>query len=108
MNRPRTAPRDYLLDFACDMELELRRNDHKGGWDCMTPAQLIHRARQELREVEKAVESNGDVVSECADVANFMAFLATNWKEREDQPKRGWADCRPDDRDTGERTEFCG
>ena len=38
--------------FAEQMELKLRENDHKGGWEGVTPLWLMARLREELDELE--------------------------------------------------------
>lgn len=78
--------RTELLDFAREMQIKLNMNSHKRGWDELTPRQCLYRMKQEMGELERAVESNkskGDVVAECADVANFAMFLAHNYEPKE-------------------------
>lgn len=72
-------PRSVVEWFTERMEEKLMRNDHKGGWEVMGPRELIARARQELDELEQAVENKkggAAIASEAADVANFVMMLA--------------------------------
>lgn len=78
------APRDCLLAFACDMEKELRENDHKDGWGDLSHAWILNRIKQEYEELRRAVETGRApeiIISECADVANFCMMLADNIKD---------------------------
>lgn len=70
-----------LLEFANEMHKELENNNHKGGWEYLSPQWIINRMRQEVDEIERAIQKGKpveEVVSECADVANFAYFLAHN------------------------------
>ena len=61
------------------MEEKLEMNSHKGGWDGMTPGELLRRIKQEVGELTRAIEKNRsalDVAREAADVANFCRMLA--------------------------------
>lgn len=65
--------------FAEQMELRLRRNDHKGGWSNCTHSYLKRRLRNEVSELEHEltlVENNEMVIHEAADVANFAMMIA--------------------------------
>lgn len=72
--------RAKLLSFAVIMQEKLDDNAHKGGWANETPKQLLKRAKQELRELEAAVnntyQSEDDIAREAADVANFCMMIA--------------------------------
>jgi len=73
-----------ILNFACAMQKELDKNDHKSGWRECNWEWLIKRAKQELGEVERAIQKNKPIkviLSECADVANFMMMIADNYEE---------------------------
>lgn len=76
------APRDELLSFACDMEHELRNNDHKEGWHHLSDRRLMNRINQKLKELKRAIKKGGntEVIGEAADVANFLMMLADNHK----------------------------
>jgi len=70
-----------ILRFACNMQLELDNNDHKEGWQNLSPVWIINRIKQETLELEKAVKNKKlkkEIISECADVANFAMMLADN------------------------------
>lgn len=79
-------PRALVRAFAAEMEMALRANDHKGGWDNEVPGWLLNRAREELQELEDVVDAvrakgvspelAASVRAEAADVANFVMFVA--------------------------------
>lgn len=78
--------RPEVLAFAIVMEAKLRENDHKGGWQGMTPGQLIVRIREETDELADLFladyyKSGGTpdrrkLNGEAADIANFAMFAA--------------------------------
>ena len=88
--------RPQVLRFALLMEQVLRENDHKGGWQGMTPEQINRRLEQESQELSIAISRLHDAhrlpvgapvkardekrfsresVLEAVDVANFAMFL---------------------------------
>jgi len=73
--------RTSIRRFAEAMESKLEENDDKGGWGCMPPKTLLLMAIVELRELTDAIienKSGEEIISECADVANFMMMIADN------------------------------
>jgi hypothetical protein len=87
--------RPQVRAFALLMERELRANDHKGGWRACAREWLAKRARQETKELKRAVReavviedatrglSDGPMIAarnriaeEAADVANFAMMVA--------------------------------
>ena len=78
--------REEVRDFAIEMEERLRANDYKGGWKNELPQFLIARVREELEELDEAVdrirancledELADNVWHEAADVANFAMMVA--------------------------------
>tara|TARA_B100000700_G_scaffold331737_1_gene467778 strand:+ start:11214 stop:11471 length:258 start_codon:yes stop_codon:yes gene_type:complete len=66
--------------FAEAMELKLRRNDHKGGWEETDLDTLFIRLREEVDELQEAIERENpfEVLFEAADVANFAMMIAWN------------------------------
>jgi len=67
-----------------EMELALRRNDHKFGWQVATYPYLIDRANQEIRELLQALHTKSTpdkIVREAADAANFLMMVADNYGE---------------------------
>ncbi len=76
--------------FAVEMQKKLDKNSTKSGWWTMTPGQCLRRAKQEMGELTRAMQKNksaDEIVGECADVANFVMFLAHNYRENEEQDK---------------------
>lgn len=73
--------RPYVDAFADAMEAKLADNRHKGdrdGWAAMPAHRLLDLMRGEVEELAAALvaASPQDVVSECADVANFAMMIA--------------------------------
>lgn len=82
--------RPEVQRFAELMELKLRANEHKGGWEEDEAHALIERAREEIKELEEAVTSEAyayvtgrstpamrrTIADEAAAVANFMLMVA--------------------------------
>lgn len=72
---------EHVLKFAERMESKLAMNRHKGdraGWLNASPEILMHRLKEELKELEDAFWT-GDAnatADECADVANFAMMIA--------------------------------
>jgi hypothetical protein len=67
--------------FAQQMELTLRANDHKGGWNEMSPRELATRLNEEVYELELAYYAGRNaerVIREASDVANFAMMIADN------------------------------
>jgi NTP pyrophosphatase (non-canonical NTP hydrolase) len=76
-----SATWEHVLQFAQRMESKLSKNRHKGdraGWLNTSPEILMHRLKEELKELEDAFW-DGDATAtahECADVANFAMMIA--------------------------------
>lgn len=87
--------RNDVLWFAEQMELKLRGNDHKGGWDLCEPQWLLKRLKEEVKELSETLSwrdadlgrsasegvlfrdvSNEEIIKECADIANFALMIA--------------------------------
>lgn len=76
--------RPPLRWFAEQMEVTLRTNDHKGGWDSESFSYLYSRLYEEWHEIWRAYNRpNGkrdweEIIKECADVANMAMMIADN------------------------------
>jgi NTP pyrophosphatase (non-canonical NTP hydrolase) len=83
--------RPSVAAFAALMERVLRDNDHKGGWQDCEPEWLLMRLRQEVAELDEAMQKGtiarrdesgrtsdwpADIAREAADVANFAMMIA--------------------------------
>jgi len=66
-----------IRELAHAMEVKMRKNDHKGGWEDMDVGELIERLLQEVGELTKALIAEGSdhVRDECVDVANFAMMI---------------------------------
>jgi hypothetical protein len=60
--------------FAEQMELQLRANDHKGGWAGDSTESLLDRLDEEVAELREC--SSKREIEEAADVANFAMMIA--------------------------------
>jgi NTP pyrophosphatase (non-canonical NTP hydrolase) len=97
--------RKEIKSFSEDMEKKLKKNDHKEHWSKSNYAYLIQRLRKEVDELDEelssfvigqamprdldgacSIEKYGEVVEECADVANFAMMIADNLKNKRDHP----------------------
>lgn len=72
--------RPQVRRFAELMELQLRANDHKGGWQDDSMSALFRRLKEECDELGEAIMyrvSRGEknVGREAADVANFAMMI---------------------------------
>jgi len=84
-------PRAEVRWFAEQMELTLRANEHKGGWQNCNHDYLMSRLHEEVEEIHE-LEGVEDIdpqaiVRECADVANFAMMIADNERGRLSQPR---------------------
>lgn len=87
--------RPEVLAFAGAMEKKLRENDNKGGWEKMQSSWLRDRMREEMGELDSAIDAyvtaidplkstHGQlepfrkaVLAECADIANYAMMVAS-------------------------------
>jgi len=85
--------RPPLAWFANEMERQLEANDHKTGWKDCHLKQLLRRLKQEVGELERAIEkANPDVVEEAADVANFAMMIADNFHDDQVETRESESD----------------
>ncbi len=70
-------PRESVERFAREMERVLQANDHKGGWQDMTPLELLDSLTDEWVELSNAVDAGAmrATAEEAIDVANFAMML---------------------------------
>ena len=71
--------RESVYHFAMAMEAELKKNDHKGGWDGESVDWLLKRLDQEVIELKDAIrlgKNPSEVGEEAADVANFAMMIS--------------------------------
>lgn len=69
---------EVVSDLSADMLLKLRHNKQKAHWSTVSNDWLLTRLKEEVSELECALESGEGIVYECADVANFAAMIADN------------------------------
>jgi len=69
--------RKALKDFCDQMELKLRKNDHKTGWRDLPEAALFRLMTLEIEEFRLALEflSVREAMKELPDIANFAMML---------------------------------
>ena len=70
--------REELLNFATDMEITLKLNDYKGGWEHESVDYLMKRLDDGITELKIALDfaqSAEEKKRECVDVANFAMML---------------------------------
>ncbi len=65
------------------MMQKLRKNRHKAHWNTVSQAWLLGRLKDEVEELQLALQEGWDVISECADVANFAMMIADNEMNKE-------------------------
>lgn len=72
--------RGIVQKFAVQMEIKLRENDHKGGWEEMADEEIIAKILHETGEIltEKACITGNNPQDEAIDVANFAMMLWDN------------------------------
>jgi hypothetical protein len=70
-----THVRPAVLWFACEMERQLKANDHKGGWSDCTDDYLLAKLDEEVGEVKEAVQA----------VDNDLAYKSMSFGERGDR-----------------------
>ena len=80
---PRDPREDHRIIAALSERMadKMEKNRHKAHWNTVSQAWLFSRLEEELTELEQALMLGGDVESECADVANFAAMIADNWRK---------------------------
>lgn len=71
--------RKEVVEFSKQMENKLKKNDYKGGWSNLSAEYLLMLLKKEVSELEAAIQSQSDtdIISECADVANFAMMIAS-------------------------------
>lgn len=87
--------RKVVADFALVMERKLCEKDHKGGWDDMDFGVLLIMLREEVQELDDAIETYKDtpddenledIILESADIANFAMMIADTARSRHGRP----------------------
>jgi len=77
--------RPAVIEHAERMETRLKENDHKGGWLTCSFEYLLERLREEVDELDTALNGydlDDDPVIEAADVANFAMMIADKYVRR--------------------------
>lgn len=77
--------RNEVKEFAEQMEIKLRENDHKGGWKNCSYDYLFSRIQEELDELYQAVMNGARyavIMREAADVGNFAMMISDVAKEK--------------------------
>lgn len=79
---PTPQPRKDVMEFAHDMEKQLKSNEHKGGWN-RSQAEFLSRELQRnfvklASEIDKADKDKHEIIIRCANIANFAMMIADN------------------------------
>jgi NTP pyrophosphatase (non-canonical NTP hydrolase) len=79
--RPMESDAKAVHDFGVEMLKKLFKNRRKAHWSTVSHQYLFDRLLEEIEELRDAMTgTEGDIVSECADVANFAMMIADNLK----------------------------
>ncbi len=94
--------RPTLAEFATVVETQLEKNDHKGGWENTAIVWLVDKLFEEVREVDRAVNTTDDqeshedriarIVAESGDVAAVAMMIADSaglGMKREERRRNG-------------------
>jgi len=77
--RPMESDAESVHAFSIEMLKKLLQNGHKAHWSTVDCDYLFDRLIEELEELKAARSGSvNDIVSECADVANFAMMIADN------------------------------
>lgn len=85
------------------MKVKLILNNHKVHWSNCNNGYLLHRLREEVKELDAALrdfrffardkeETRQAVIKECADVANFAMMIADNMANKVGENNNGSAE----------------
>ena len=76
-------PRPAVQKFAEQMEKVLQEHEDKGGWDQMNPFDLLPTLKQQVCDLEEAMDDGADdqAIKEATDVANYAMMIADIIKE---------------------------
>lgn len=74
--------REEVYGFAREMELQIRANEHKGGWENSSLDFLISELLRNVGKLKKCL-SHEDFRRRCANIANFAMMLADNDRREE-------------------------
>jgi hypothetical protein len=79
---PCPVPRKSVMEFAHDMEKQLKVNDHKGSWNREHHEFLLNEIYKNLSKLQVALskeDKSKDVITiRCANIANFAMMVADN------------------------------
>ena len=83
--RPFENDRKSVKWFSHLMILKLQKNRHKAHWSKATCSYLFSRLKEEVHELEDSFDGNvtAEILSECADVANFAMMIADNYSKEQ-------------------------
>ena len=70
--------------FTKEMHKELIANEFKGGWSDECLSDLYASLGNEVSELQVALidDDEAEIISECADIANFAMMIAENARKR--------------------------
>jgi hypothetical protein len=78
--KPNPKPRRSVMEFAHDMEKQLKVNDHKGGWQkeltINLRKSLIQNFEQLQAELKKPTRDKPEITIRCANIANYAMMIS--------------------------------
>jgi hypothetical protein len=79
---PYPKPRKAVMEFAHDMEKQLRVNDHKCGWDSASyeflSERILANSYSLYSEFSKEVKDKKEIAIRSANIANYAMMIADN------------------------------
>ena len=84
MSEEKMIPRRSLLSFSEYMEIKLRENDWKGGWEGKSTIWMFKHLLEEAGELAEALTEGSpeEIIREAADVGNFAMMIAEKMERR--------------------------
>jgi hypothetical protein len=84
---PKPKPRLPVMQFAYEMESQLKVNDHKKGWGSehyeFLNRELSKNFNKLYRELTAADKDKYEITIRCANIANFAMMIADNYGQLE-------------------------
>lgn len=75
---------DVIVDLGTAQKFKLMLHRQKGGWEHKSMDKLYAELKREVKELGEALNNDSSkehIISECADVANYCAFIIEKVKD---------------------------